>query len=118
MVNHDVDTLTKQIERIRLERANAIEHLKKIEEVETDTLIELAEAKAEALRRRQRDFPYKEGDTLRINNRLRNEYGIVGKVRKVCNTRVTIRNSGTGKDYQRAWWNLELVESVTSTRQV
>ena len=117
MLNHDVDTLTKQLEGIRLEQANAIERLKKINEVETDTLIELSEARAKALRRRYRYCPYKEGDILRINNRIRDEYGIVGRVRKVCDTRVTICNSGTGNNYEIAWWNFVLVKPTTGARQ-
>ena len=46
MLNHDVDALTKQLEGLRVER------LKEIKEVETDTCIELAAEKAEALKRR------------------------------------------------------------------
>ena len=52
MLNHDVDALTKQLEGLRVEQANALERLKEIKEVETDTCIELAAAKAEALKRR------------------------------------------------------------------
>ena len=113
MLNHDVDALTKQLENIRIEQANAIENLKKINEAEIDTLKEIVEAQAKT--RKRKDCPFVVGDILRITNRLRQEYGTVGMVTKVCNTRVTIRNSGTGNDYQRAWWNLELVETVTGT---
>ena len=109
--------LTKQLEAIRLERANSIERLQRIDKEESDAVIELAEAKAKALRRARRECPYEIGDILRINNRLRNEYGIVGEARKVCDTRITICNSGTGNDYQRAWWNLTLVESKSDTHK-
>ena len=115
MHNHDVDVLTKQLEAIRLERTNAIKRLQQINEEEADAVIELAEAKAKALRKARTECPYEIGDVLRINNRLRNEYGIVGEARKVCDTRITIRNSGTGNDYQRAWWNLTLVKSKSNS---
>ena len=111
MSTHDIDTLTKQLEELRLERADAIEHLKQINEVEGRTLEILAAAQAKATKKG--DYPFVIGDTLRKTNRLRTEHGIVGMVRKVSDTRVTIRNTITGNEYQRAWWNLELVESAT-----
>ena len=112
MLNNDVNTLTKKLKNIYLEQTNTIEHLKKINEAETDTLKELTEAQAKTPKKG--DCPFVVGDILRTNNCLRQEYRIMGMVTKVCNTRVAIRNSATGDDYQRAWWNLELVESVTS----
>ena len=111
MSTHDIDTLTKQLEELRLEQADAIKHLKQINEAEGRTLERLAVAQAKAPKKG--DCPFVIGDTLRITNRLRTEHGIVGMVRKVSNTRVTIRNTITGNEYQRAWWNLELVESAT-----
>ena len=66
MLNHDVDALTKQLKNIRIERANAIENLKKINEAEIDTLKELVEAQAKTLKRK--DCPFMVGDILRINN--------------------------------------------------
>ena len=68
MLNHDVDALTKQLKDIRIERANAIENLKKINEAEIDMLKELVEAQAKTLKRK--DCPFVVGDIFRINNRL------------------------------------------------
>ena len=51
--------------------------------------------------------PYKIGQLLRITNRLRNEFGTTGKVIRVGDPFVTIRNVESNRKYTRAWFNLE-----------
>ena len=120
MIITEVESLTNQLRDIRLEQANVVELLEKITEAEVNAVKELEEAKTNSSS--WGTCPFATGDILCIMNHLRDEHGAVVEVRKVCNTLVTIRNSGTGNDYCRAWWNLELVETVSgehpSKRQV
>ena len=117
MLNHDIDALTERLANIRLERVKAIERLEKVNEAEIETLKSLEEAKAKAEASKRGVCSFVEGDIIRITNRLRNEYGTVGMVRIICNRQVTIRNSGIRIDYQRAWFNLRLVESASARPQ-
>jgi len=111
MINTEVESLTNQLREIRLERANVVELLEKITKDEVSDVKELEEAKTKIPSRGT--CPFDTGNILRMTNHLRDKYSTVGEARKVCNTLVTIRNSGTGNDYYRAWWNLELVETVS-----
>ena len=110
MINTEVESLTNQLREIRLERANVVELLDKITKDEVSDVKELEETKTKISSRGT--CPFDTGNILRMTNHLRDKYSTVGEARKVCNTLVTIRNSGTGNDYYRAWWNLELVETV------
>ena len=115
MLNSDnVDVLTKQLEELRLERVNAIEYLEELSKHEITTIKRLDEAKAKAEASTKGVCPFVLGDIVRITNRLRNEYRTVGTVRKIRNRQITIRNSGSGIDYNRAWFNLDLVESASA----
>ena len=71
MLTHDVDALTKQLHKLQLQRADAIESLVKINKAEAETLKKIKEAKSRELE----GNTFVEGDVLRINNRLRDEYG-------------------------------------------
>ena len=117
MLNQDIDALTERLASIRLERAKAIERLEKVNEAEIETLKSLEEAKTKAGTSKRGVCSFVEGDIVRITNRLRNEYGTVGMVRTIRNRQVTIRNSGTGIDYHRAWFNLELVEPASARQR-
>ena len=46
MLNPDIDVLTKQLEELRLKRADTIDHLEKLNRAEIETLKNLEEAKA------------------------------------------------------------------------
>ena len=46
------------------------------------------------------------GQTVKINNHLRNEYNTVGKVTRNLSCIVKILNPESGHRYKRAWWNL------------
>ena len=46
MSNQDVNALTKQLENIHLEQANALEYIEKINKAEIDTLNKLKETKS------------------------------------------------------------------------
>ena len=117
MLNQDIDALTERLANIRLERARAIERLEKANEAEIETLKSLEEAKAKAATNKRGVCSLVKGDIVRITNRLRDEYGTVGMVRTIRNRQVTIRNSGTGIDYHRAWFNLELVEPASARQR-
>ena len=114
MSDRDVDMLMKRLEALPLERASSIEHLQRINVAESKTLKKLTAAQATVSTKGE--CPFVIGNTLRITDHVCSEHVTVGTVRKVSNTRVTIRNTSTGNEYQRAWWNLELVHPTTDTR--
>ena len=113
MLNHDVDDLTKELQELRLERAEAIENLQRINNAEIATLRKIEAAKA--IGPKERTCNFAKGDILRITNHLRDEHGKVGTVTHVGKTLITIRNSGTKAYYKRAWWNLEIIETAAGT---
>jgi len=101
MINTEVESLTNQLREIRLAQVNVVELLEKITKAEVKAVKELKEAKTKVSSRGTCSFAT--GNIIRITNHLRNEHGTVGEAMKVCNTLVNIRNSGTSKNYYRAW---------------
>ena len=69
MSTYNINTLTKQLEELRLERAGAIKNLRNINEAEGMTLERLSAAQAKAPKKG--DCPFVIGDTLCITNQLR-----------------------------------------------
>ena len=110
----NIDVLTKQLEELRLERVNVIEYLEELNKREIKTIKRLEEANAKAEASVKRVCLFVLGDIVCITNRLRNEYGTVGTVRKIRNRPVTIRKSGSDVDYNRARINLDLVASASA----
>ena len=82
MLTHDVNDLMKQRHELRLQQADTIKNLAKINKAETNILKKIEEAKACQFE----GNTFVEGDILRINNRLRDEYGRAGVVTRVRKT--------------------------------
>lgn len=109
MSNDEIARLTRQLEGIRLQREEALDALERATSAEQD-VIRRIRAAGVANPPLQRN-PHHVGDTVRITNTLRGEYGIRGVVISSPSRLVTIRNRSTGKEYTRGWWNLERVSS-------
>ena len=88
-----------------------MKRLEEVNETETDLLKNFHRAKT----KNQGTCPFAKGDIIAITNRLRNKFGIVGKIEKIGVRLVKIVNSSTNKTYSRAWWNLRLIESAVTT---
>ena len=113
MLNQDIDKLTKNIKDRRLEQRKTTKALEVIKKKESE-LLTIQEAKSATLTAGDRCvYPFVIGDIIRITNHLYDKFGTMGSVTRKATKLVTIRNSGSGKEYTRAWWNLRLIESAT-----
>ena len=80
MLNQDIDVLIKRLKIVRLQRAETLSRLDEINKSETVLLKNIQEAKEASLPTKTKSNPFVVGDVLRITNRLRDEFGIVGEV--------------------------------------
>ena len=114
MADDNIDNLINELSRLCIHRVRSTTALQRV--------IEETGRQEEELIRRIRlarttpagreapppaDNPFSIGDSARITNRLRNEYGTTGVVTHVGTRMVTIRGTNR-RTYSRAWWNLEL----------
>ena len=115
MCDDNIDDLTRQLERLRLRREEALRVVDETNQAEDNIITRIRQARAANPRRR--DNPHRPGDIVRITNTLRDEYGIVGTVLPPSTNRsrlIIIRNQATRLLYTRGWWNLELVQLAPS----
>ena len=113
MSDDNIDDLTRQLERLRLRREEALRTIDNANRAETDIIARIRRARANNPTRRENS--HRQGDIVRITNVLRNEHGIVGTVLPPSGPRsrlITIQNQSTSRKYTRGWWNLELVHSA------
>ena len=118
MTNDEIDNLTRQLERLRLRRENAIRIVTEANEAEVNIIARIRRARA--INPRRQNNPHREGDIVYIKNTLRNECSIVVTVLPPCTQSsrlLRIRNQETQRVYTRGWWNLELVVSTPSQNQ-
>ena len=110
----DIDDLSRQLERVRLQREEAQQAVERAENSERELIERIRVARRNNPRRRTN--PHRIGDIVRITNTLRNEHGIVGTVISLPGRLVTIRNEETQNTYVRGWWNLELIHRPSADR--
>ena len=111
MSNDDIDNLTRELERLRLRRVEAIRTIDDANRAETHIIARIRRARASNPARRENY--HRPRDIVRITNILRDEYGIVGTVVPPSTSRsrlIKIENQNTRRTYTRGWWNLELVQ--------
>ena len=123
MRNDDIDDLTEQLRRVRINRDQTVRRIARaIEEtrVEENTiLLQIREARAATAAaakavannnnnslQHDRGNIFTIGDTVEITNHLRDEFGTVGTVTAPGRKFVEIRTS-TGRYYTKAFWNID-----------
>ena len=117
MRNDDIDDLARQLERLRIRREEAARVIQETNRAEEEIITRIRRARAANPSRRLN--PHRPGDIVRITNVLRDEYGTVGTVLPPSTSTsrlIRIRNQSSNREYQRGWWNLELVEAAPSRR--
>lgn len=107
MTDDEIDRLARQLERVRLQREEALRVVERSDNTERELLNRIQTARRNNPSSRQN--PLRVGDVVRITNTLRNEHGIIGTVESSPARLVTIRNANTRRTYTRGWWNLELI---------
>ena len=101
MIDDDIDTLTRQLQNVRLGREQALRAVTQADEYERELIRRIRTVRRHDPQLRRN--PHRVGDIVRITNTLRNEYGIVGIVTSSPSRLVTIRNRNTSRNYIRGW---------------
>ena len=109
MLNQNIDELTKKLSEVHLDWTKIIEILGVINTEETELLKDIHDAAAIGGKNNHMCLDTI-CETVSINNYLHNEFDKTCNVVNKGDCMVRIRDSGIGKEYTRAWWNLKLVE--------
>jgi len=110
MPANDIDSLTRQLSQIRIRRERAIREVEAASAEESILLRRLHTARSAIVSTELN--PHKRGDTVRITNKLRDEYGIIGVITSKSTPQsrlLDIRDKSNNKRYTRGWWNLSAV---------
>ena len=114
MPTNSIYELTNQLARICIRRQRAVQQIAQSNEEEAVLLVRIERERAvwvgnaaAAANDNNNNNPFVVGNTVRIINRLRDEYGIVGVVVTSNRRLVGIRGVNERKIYTQEWWNLE-----------
>ena len=113
MLEDEIDRLIRQLDKVHIQREEAQRAVDRAEERERALIVRILQARRNNPSRSRN--PHRVGDIVRIANRLRDEYSIIGVVESSPERLVAIRNQDTRRTYTRGWWNLEFVRQPFST---
>ena len=111
MPSNEIESLTRQLSLIRIRRERAIQEVEAASAQETLLLRQIHDVRSATTPTKHHNT-HRHGNKVRIINKLRDKFGIVGVVLSNSNAKsrfVNIREPSSNKRYTRAWWNLEAV---------
>ena len=122
MANANIDDLITELRDLRLARAHSLTEIEGIQRRldegnrREERILNRIQATARAAGHQgPARNQLRVGNTVRITNTLRDEYGTIGTVTRVGPKLVTIQGENNKRTYTRGWWNLELVPPNTNT---
>ena len=99
MIDDETDRLTQQLERVHLQREEALHIVKRSEDTERDLITRTQTARWNNPSSRRN--PLRVVDIVQITNTLRDEHGIIGVVESSPARLAIIRNTTTKQTYTR-----------------